>query len=1173
MAVNKKYLKTKLVLVFKSTLMMIVVIFSLVNLKSSPQSLLGMKNTAATLPSWQITQSYPMAVYTLSDVSCASLTFCEATGDNYAGNNVDLLTYNGSNWSTQTFPSGINELTNMSCISSTFCGAIGVSNLGSSSPLLYNGATWSTQNLPSGVSNAVYLSCGSSSFCEVSATYSSGMPAALMFNGSSWSTQTLPSGIVELSNISCIFSGFCVAMGALSSGVAVALTYNGSSWSTQALPSGVNPSNQLSCSSSTFCATYGTDSSGNLIALVYNGSGWSIQSLSSEILDINSISCSSLTFCVAVGDFLNGNKMNGLALIYNGSTWTIQAPSPSLFFPSTVSCTSSTFCQAGGPSDISLMYNGSTWTTQPLSAGFVNLNSVSCSSNSFCEAVGQDSLNTAVALMYKGSTWTTQTLPSGNGSLKAVSCTSSTFCEAVGQNQLGDQVVLAYNGSTWSNLALPTGIVELNSLSCTSSTFCEAVGYSVSGVTLEGVVVVYKGSTWTTQTLPSGNSNLEAVSCTSSTFCEAVGYSVSGPSEGVIVGYNGSTWSNQSLPTTSGYFTGVSCTSSTFCEAVGATFNGSTWSAQTLPPASNGVNSISCVSSTFCMAVGNSSGATFNGSTWSSDSMPTGVSHLNSVSCVSSTFCQAIGFTALDVVIATYSLTPSIMGLSPNSGPASGGTAVTISGANFSNADTVDFGNTSAVSVSHDSATQLTAVSPPGTGSVLVTVAYGSQISNGMLFGYNSLYVPVSPTRICDTRPVGLGVASNQCNNGATGETGPVAGNQTLNINVQGTFGSVTIPNNATAVALNITVTGTTQAGGFLTVFPSGAAQPNTSVINFGANDFTNFGANDTVANLTQVGIGQNGQVSIYNFVGSTNVIVDLEGYYAPTMSTTGMFVPISPVRVCDTRPVSGSTVANQCNQGANSTMSSNSILTVNVAGSGSGGTLDGVPSSATAVIANVTATNTTQAGGFLTIYPTPSSTTSPPTASNLNFGAGMSIANRVIVPVGTNGDINIYNFNGYTDVIVDINGYFTGSSVSTGVTFSPIVPTRICDTRSANGTAVVSNQCDNGSVSSGSLIQQGTKSVQVTGISSIPSNAVAVVLNVTVTNTNSNGGFLTIYPTPASPTSPPNCSDLNWSTGETIANQVVIKVGSLNSVNVFNSLGSADLIIDVMGYYTYAYA
>jgi hypothetical protein len=65
---------------------------------------------------------------------------------------------------------------------------------------------------------------------------------------------------------------------------------------------------------------------------------------------------------------------------------------------------------------------------------------------------------------------------------------------------------------------------------------------------------------------------------------------------------------------------------------------------------------------------------------------------------------------------------PSVTGISPTTGPAAGGTAVTISGLNLSNATAVDFGTLAATSFTVDSATQITAVSPAGTGTVDVTV-------------------------------------------------------------------------------------------------------------------------------------------------------------------------------------------------------------------------------------------------------------------------------------------------------------------------------------------------------------------------------------------------------------------------------------------------------------------
>ena len=62
-----------------------------------------------------------------------------------------------------------------------------------------------------------------------------------------------------------------------------------------------------------------------------------------------------------------------------------------------------------------------------------------------------------------------------------------------------------------------------------------------------------------------------------------------------------------------------------------------------------------------------------------------------------------------------------VTGISPSSGPAAGGTQVTVSGSDFTGTTAVDFG-TVAAAVYSVSADQITIVSPPGSGTVDVTV-------------------------------------------------------------------------------------------------------------------------------------------------------------------------------------------------------------------------------------------------------------------------------------------------------------------------------------------------------------------------------------------------------------------------------------------------------------------
>ena len=98
------------------------------------------------------------------------------------------------------------------------------------------------------------------------------------------------------------------------------------------------------------------------------------------------------------------------------------------------------------------------------------------------------------------------------------------------------------------------------------------------------------------------------------------------------------------------------------------------------------------------------------------------------------------------------------------------------------------------------------------------------------------------------------------------------------------------------------------------------------------------------------------------------------------------------------------------------------------------------VPAGSSAAVLNVTATNTTQPG-FLTVYPTGNTL---PVVSNLNFTAAETVANLVTVPLSSTGMATIYNSAGSTDVIVDVEGYYTSTpSVNGSGLYNAITPLR----------------------------------------------------------------------------------------------------------------------------------
>lgn len=90
----------------------------------------------------------------------------------------------------------------------------------------------------------------------------------------------------------------------------------------------------------------------------------------------------------------------------------------------------------------------------------------------------------------------------------------------------------------------------------------------------------------------------------------------------------------------------------------------------------------------------------------------------------------------------TFLQQPSISDVTPRTGPASGGTTVKIDGGGFDAASTVSFGAKAASSVTFDSEGELTAVAPPGAGTVYVTVTTpgvgtSPDVASGR-FGYES---------------------------------------------------------------------------------------------------------------------------------------------------------------------------------------------------------------------------------------------------------------------------------------------------------------------------------------------------------------------------------------------------------------------------------------------------
>jgi hypothetical protein len=279
----------------------------------------------------------------------------------------------------------------------------------------------------------------------------------------------------------------------------------------------------------------------------------------------------------------------------------------------------------------------------------------------------------------------------------------------------------------------------------------------------------------------------------------------------------------------------------------------------------------------------------------------------------------------------------------------------------------------------------------------------------------------------------------------------------------------------------------------------------------------------------------------------------------------SGSYQPLTPLRICDTRSVSTFSPANQCNSDSDDPVGpigAGAFKTINVANGQNGGLGSfGVPANATSVVLNVTAVAAV-APGFLTVFPTGAT---PPNASNLNVATGDTVPNLVQVGLGTGGDISIFS-SSETDLLVDVEGYSASTIAAGAGLYNPLTSLiRLCDTR-AMSSFTSPNQCNGPGAASGTLVAGGTKDVQVTNGTTIPTGATAAVLNVTVVHPSASG-FVTVYPQGSDQ---PNASNVNFASGQATSNRVIVPLSDSGGITVASS-AATDLIVDVSGYFSAA--
>jgi hypothetical protein len=348
-------------------------------------------------------------------------------------------------------------------------------------------------------------------------------------------------------------------------------------------------------------------------------------------------------------------------------------------------------------------------------------------------------------------------------------------------------------------------------------------------------------------------------------------------------------------------------------------------------------------------------------------------------------------------------------------------------------------------------------------------------------------YTPLAAVRILDTREVGAQLT---------------AGSE-----YRLTVPASLVADDVSSLVLNLTVT-EAESSGFVSMYPCGTNRPLAAAINFSAGE--------TKATLVDAVFHAGGALCLWSNV-ATDVVVDLQGFHSA--SGQGRLVPRTAVRLVDTRP--------------NNALVASQVLQIQVVG-------DGKAAAGTIAVALNVAVDDPQRAGFLTVYPCDATR---PWASNLNFVAGQTVSNEVMVQPAADGTVCVYT-TAAIHLVVDLDGTYEASGLQR---FSALVPGRLADTRLT--TQVLGGQ---------------TLEWTVVGEYAAPEGTTALSLNIAVTEPE-GAGFLTVYPCG---TNMPLASNLNFAAGQTISNHVTATVGASGKICVFASR-TTDLVIDVEGIYS----
>jgi len=331
------------------------------------------------------------------------------------------------------------------------------------------------------------------------------------------------------------------------------------------------------------------------------------------------------------------------------------------------------------------------------------------------------------------------------------------------------------------------------------------------------------------------------------------------------------------------------------------------------------------------------------------------------------------------------------------------------------------------------------------------------------------------------------------------------------------------IPMDAAAYSLNVTVVPQGPLG-YLSIWPTGEDQPVVSTLNSPDGRVK--------ANAAIVPAGAGGAVNVYA-TDATDVIIDIDGYFAAPGASTLAFYPLQPCRVIDTRGANGGLGGPYLHAGRERDFSvrNSSCIPQNV------------DIAAYSMNFTVVPHPMGQPLGYLTVWPEGES---QPTVSTLNNPNATVVANAAIVPAGSGGGIATYPDKD-TDLIVDINGYFAPAGAG-GYSFYPEAPCRAYDSRDHNRQPFSGKR---------------TVAVQASVCAPPPNQTVqAYVFNATVVPDGSLG-YLTLWPDHKQQ---PVVSTLNATDGFVTSNMAIVPT-TTGPIDAYAE-GMTHLILDISGYF-----